>query len=166
MKPARIGGVLLTFVVVTAVGWIGLDTWTGRGGRPLPLPWTAVAGTAALACVVIAAGQPVRRWVRGVDERGTARRLDPLVATRTVVLAKAAAYGGAGLAGWYLAQALDLLPDVVGERRTRLLVAGLAVVAAVAVAVAGLLVQRWCRVPPDDDTDPDDAGDEQASHRH
>ena len=46
------------------------------------------------------------------------------------------------------------MPDVVGARRTRLILALVAAVAAVAVSVAGLVVQRWCRVPPGDD-DPD-----------
>lgn len=84
--------------------------------------------------------------------------MDPLVAARTVVLAKAAAYGGAVLAGWYAGQGLALLPDLVGVRRTRFVVAGICVLAAVALAGSGLLVQRWCRVPPSDDDrdDPED----------
>jgi hypothetical protein len=57
------------------------------------------------------------------------------------VLAKAAAYGGAVLAGWYAAQALTILPDVVGARRTRLLLASLAFLAACCVSVAGMVVQ-------------------------
>jgi hypothetical protein len=68
-----------------------------------------------------------------------------------VVLAKAAAYAGAALAGWYAAQALVIVPDVVGVRRTRFALAVLATLAAVAVSGAGFVVQRWCRVPPDDE---------------
>jgi hypothetical protein len=45
--------------------------------------------------------------------------VDALVAARTVVLAKAAAYGGGLLAGWYVGQGLALLPDLVEVRRTR-----------------------------------------------
>ena len=150
MPPARAGTVVLTAVLGTAVGWVALDVWEGSG-RELPrLPWTAVAGTAALAIAVVSAGLPVRRWVAGRRDRP----LDPLTAARTVVFAKAAAYGGALLVGWYLAQALVIVPDVVGDRRTRLVLALVATAAAAAVAGAGLLVQRWCRVPPGDD-DPD-----------
>lgn len=147
MSPARVWTVVVVAVLATATGWVLLEAWTGSGHEPLPLPWTAVAGTAALAVVVVSAGLPVRRWVRGSAERP----LDPLVAARTAVLAKAAAYGGALLAGWYAAQWLSILPHLGGARRTRFTLAVLAMLAAVAVAAAGLLVQRWCRVPPSDD---------------
>lgn len=143
---------MLIAVAAMTAGWLLLDTWTGTGRDPLPLPWTAVVGTVALALAVVAIGLPVRRWVNGDRDRP----LDPLFAARAVVLAKAAAYGGAVLTGWYAAQALAVLPDVVGARRTRLLVAVAAAVAALAVTVAGFLVQRWCRVPPGDDEDEED----------
>lgn len=155
MKPARLLTVVLIAFVSGAVGWLVLTIWVGRGGDPPPLPWTALAGTLALAVAVVAAGLPVRRWQHGRREHP----LDPLVAARTVVFAKAAAYGGALLAGWYAAQALVVLPDIVGARRTRLLMGALCSLAAVAVAGAGLLVQRWCRLPPSDD-ESDSGGDE------
>lgn len=147
--PARIGQVALIAVLATAASWALLDLWAGSGGDPLPLPWTAVAGTVALAIAVVSLGVPVRRWVAGRRDRP----LDPLYAARAFVLAKAAAYGGAVLTGWYAGQALSLLPDVVGVRRERLVMAALAAAAAVGIIVAGLVVQRWCRVPPSDDDD-------------
>jgi hypothetical protein len=149
VSPARVRTVLLIFAVVALGGWGVLDAWTGAGRDPLPLPWTAILGTAVLALAVISIGLPVRRWVRGDRDQP----LDPLFAARAVVLAKAAAYGGAALAGWYVAQGLDLMPDIVGARRTKLALALLAAVAAAAVTVAGFVVQRWCRVPPSDDDD-------------
>jgi hypothetical protein len=131
------------------VAWIGLDWWT-RSGRDLPpLPWTEVAGTAALVAVVLAAGAPVRRWVRGDREQ----ELDPLVAARTVVLAKTAVYGGAAVAGWYVAQLVTALPDPVGTRRRFLVLAALGTLFALGVVAGGLLVQRWCRVSPPEDED-------------
>jgi hypothetical protein len=147
VTPARPVVVLLLGLASTAASWFGLDLWDSRGGLPPPLPWTAALGTLALSAAVIAAGLPVRRWVAGLRERP----LDPLMAARTVVFAKAAAYGGAVLSGWYAAQGLILWPDLVGARRARLIVAGLCVLAAIALSVSGLVVQRWCRVPPSDD---------------
>jgi hypothetical protein len=147
MKPARPLPLVLLAGAVALFGWLLLDTWTRRGALPPPLPWTAPVGTVGLALAVLAAGLPVRRWVRG----GREHRMDPLLAARTAVFAKAGAYVGALLAGWYLAQAIDLLPDLVGTRRTRLVLALAAAAAAVVLAGAGLLVQRWCRVPPRDD---------------
>ena len=161
MTPARISTALLITLVSVAVCWVGLDIWTGSGGNPLPLSWSAVVATVALVAVVIAAGLPVRRWVRGRRDRA----LDPLVAARTAVLAKASAYGGAALVGWYLSQGLLLLPDLVGARRERFIVALLASAAAAGVSVAGFVVQHWCRIPPDDDETPGPQGSDRNSVR-
>ena len=153
VRPARIRTAVSLAAGSLALGWTGLDWWARDGREPLPLPWTAVVGTAALAIAVVAAGLPVRRWLRG----GAPAPVNPLVAARTVVLAKAAAYGGAILAGWYGAQALEVIPDLVGARRTRFTLALLAAASAIAVSIAGLVVQQWCRVPPgDDDSRPTD----------
>jgi hypothetical protein len=152
VTPARPPAVVLLALLATALSWLGLDLWDSRGGTPPPLPWTTALGTLILCAGVVAAGLPVRRWVAGRRERP----LDPLLAARTVVLAKAAAYGGALLAGWYAGQALILLPDLVEVRRARLLVAGICTLTAIALAGSGLLVQRWCRVPPSDDDNNDD----------
>ena len=53
-----------------------------------------------MAVLVIAAGLPVRRFLRG-----EAPSLNPVRAARTLVLAQAAALTGAGASGWYAAQA-------------------------------------------------------------
>jgi hypothetical protein len=161
VTPARIVTALLTALVSLSVCWVGLDLWTGNGGNPVPLSWSAVVGTSALVVAVIASGLPVRRWVKGKRDRV----LDPMVAARTAVLAKAAAYGGAALVGWYLSQALLILPDLVGQRRERFIVALLAGAAAIGVSVAGFVVQRWCRIPPDDDETPGPANPDRDSVR-
>lgn len=150
MTPAKIWTAFLTSVVATAVGWVALDTWTGSGHNPLPLGWAAVAGTIALVAGLLGAGLQVRAWVRGQGNG----RVDPLIAARIAVLAKAGAYGGALLVGWYLSQALDIYPDLVGARRTRFLVALVATASALALSAAGFVVQHWCRVPPGDDNAP------------
>ena len=149
MRAARPGSIVLVGISTAVLGWLGLRLWVDRGGLLPSVPWTALAAIVALSIAVLAAGQPVRRWRDG-DRR---TRLDPLVAARTVVLAKAAAYTGAVVAGWYLAQALAVLPDLVGSRRVRLLLAALCTLAAIGVSTAGLLVQHWCRLPPDDGED-------------
>jgi hypothetical protein len=155
VTPAKILTALLIALVSTAIAWVALDLWAGAGGEPPPLSWVAVFVVVALVLVVITAGLPVRRWMRGQRDRA----LDPLVAARTAVLAKAAAYGGALIVGWYLSQALLVLPDLDGVRRTRFTIALVATALAVALCVAGFVVQRWCRIPPEDDSqgpqDPD-----------
>lgn len=142
--PARIRTVVLLTVATTAVVWLLLWLLDGRGVLVPRVPWLAAVATAALAVVVLAAGLPVRAWVRGRREEP----LDPITAMRTLVFAKAAAYSGGLLAGWFATQALVLLPDLVGARRGQFLVAVLAAIAAVCVSVAGLIVQNWCKIPP------------------
>jgi hypothetical protein len=147
VRPARLWVVLLVALGVAVAGWAVLDAREASGAPALPAPWTATVAIALLAVAVLVSGLEVRRWVAGRRERP----LDPLVAARIAVLAKAAAYAGGGLAGWYLAQAAVVLPELLGERLTRFVVALLSALASAALVAAGLIVQRWCRRPPGPD---------------
>ena len=151
VRPTRTPWLLLGAVVVAVAGWLALRWWA-QGGRELPmLPWTAPGVMAVLAAAVLVAGWQVRQWTRGKRERP----LDPLRAARTVVLAKASQYAGALLTGWYAAQSLVVLPTVDVEPRRDLLVRGLvSLAAAVVLWVVGWVVERWCRVPVDDEQPP------------
>lgn len=151
MRPLRLAPLLLVALAVGVVAFVGLRALEGSGGPPLLLPWTAPAGLFVLAAAVLGAGWPVRRWNRGVRDRP----LDPLRAARTLVLARASSITGAALAGGYAALVAVLAPTVeVEPRRERLLLALVAVLASAALTGAGLLVERWCRVPPDDSDEP------------
>jgi len=151
MTPSRIRVLAGLAVAAGAVSWVLLDAWLRAGHASLPLPWTAPVGVLMLTVVVLVAAWEVRRSVLG----RRSRRLDPLVAARTVVLAKAAGYVGAVLAGWYAAQAVVILPELVGERRGRFVLAALTSVTCLVLAGAAVLAQRWCRRPPDPDDDLD-----------
>jgi Protein of unknown function (DUF3180) len=155
VTPVRFRGILLAALIVGIGGWALLDARQSAGGSPLPLPWTAPAGVLIVAGVVLVAGLEVRRWVTG----RRSQPLDPLAAARIAVLAKAGAYTGGGLLGWYLAQAFVLLPDLVGDRATRFVLGLASALSAACLATAGLLAQRWCRRPPrDEDASDLDAG--------
>ena len=155
MTPARLRSVVAVLVAVGVAGWAVLDAREASGAAALPTPWTAAAAIALLAVAVLVSGLEVRRWVAGRREHP----MDPLVAARIAVMAKAAAYTGGALAGWYLAQAVVVVPDLVGTRRARLIVALICALAAVGLAAAGLLVQVWCRRPRRDDEDDAAASD-------
>lgn len=149
MRPARIRVLVGLALTAAAVSWVLLDAWLRSGRGSVPLPWTAPLGVLMLAAVVLVAARQVRSSVLG----RRARRLDPLVAARIVVLATAGGYVGAVLAGWYGAQALVILPELVGERRSRFLLAVLTAATCLLLAAASVLAQRWCRRPPDPDRD-------------
>ena len=73
-------------------------------------------------------------------------------------MAQAAALTGAGIAGWYAAQIVLLVPDAdIPSQQLQILVLGILDLAAAGLAAVGLVVQRWCRL---DEPDPrqDDAG--------
>ena len=108
--------------------------------------------------LVLWLARPVRRYLQG---RATTS-LDPLRAARTVVLAQAAALTGSAAAGWYAGQLVVVLTDLsLDANRGRLLPLGALVVAGVALAAAGLVAQRWCRIDPPAEDD-DDAHDRAA----
>jgi TRAP-type C4-dicarboxylate transport system permease small subunit len=153
VTPARLRAVLAVALLVGAGSWAVLDIREASGADPVPSPWTAAVAVALLAVAVAVAvgGLEVRRWVCGRRERP----LDPLVAARIAVLAKAASYTGGGLTGWYLAQAVVLLPDLVGDRYRQFLVTLLSALSAAALAAIGLVSQGWCRRPPDDQNGPE-----------
>ncbi len=143
MRPTRSGPLVAVAVAVAVLAWVSLRAWSSAGNELPALPWSAPGVMALMLVAVLVAGWPVQRWTRGARTRP----LDPLVAARTVVLAKAAQYAGCLLTGWYAGQALSLLStlDVI-PRRAMLLRAGVSLLAALGVWVAGTVVERFCRV--------------------
>jgi hypothetical protein len=65
------------------------------------------------------------------------------------VLAKAAAYTGALLVGWYSCQVLVRLGALdAAANRERAWAAGAAALGALTMTVVGLVAERFCRIPP------------------
>ena len=160
--------VLLVGLVATALGYLVLRLWTDQGGALPPAPWGALIVLVFMACGVVFAGLPVRRFLRGRAKK----TLNPIRAMRTVVLAQASALTGALFTGWYLAQMLVLLPDldIASVRSLAWRLAALAV-GGVLMVVAGLVVQAMCRVDKDrrgenKDADRDDEEELGGSHEH
>ncbi|MDQ0424764.1 MULTISPECIES: DUF3180 domain-containing protein [Cellulomonas] len=147
MSATRRGTLVLLATGVAAVTWWAMRMLVGRGAATPPeVPWLVIAVELVIAGVVLSMGWAVRQF-----QQGRRPDLNPLRAARTVVLAKAACYTGALLTGWYGGQALSLLTDAdVPGNPARAGAAGLAVLGAVALAVAGLVVEHWCRIPPPD----------------
>ena len=68
-----------------------------------------------------------------------------------LVLARACAYVGCLVAGGYVGYAISWLGDGSRARRPTRLPIGRGGLAGLLVVVAGLLLERACRVPPEDD---------------
>lgn len=126
-----------------------------RSGRLLPSPtWLTLVVVLVLTGLVLWSGWQVRDY-----QRGAARReFTALRAARTLRLAQAASLTGSAVAGWFLGHLAILLPDRDLTPYGRQLVPLLLIIAAAGVlVVAGLLAQRWCRLP-EDPTGSDDSG--------
>lgn len=150
MTPTRWTTPVGVALVTAVVGFALVGPLEMLGLTLTRLPWTAVAAVLLLAVVVLVLGWPVRRWNRGHRDRP----LDPLRAARTAVLGQASALAGAALLGWYVGQVVHLLPDVAYPLpRQSVLALLVAAGAAALLLVAGLVVERWCRLPDDEDDD-------------
>lgn len=146
------GGIRTTTLVLatlatTTVAWLVLRSLGGN----LPDPgWVGVGVMVLLGGGLLVAGWQVRR-VRDGRSDGS---VTALRAARTLVLAQAAALTGSVLVGWYTANVLALLPDAdVPSQRAHLAPFAVHAVVAAVLAVAGMVVQRWCRVRPRDEDD-------------
>jgi ABC-type Fe3+-siderophore transport system permease subunit len=111
------------------------------------VPWTAPVGVFLIAALVgvIAYSTHQRIHVRR-------QRIEPQRAVAFLVLGKASALAGALVAGGYLTYALMFITrlDAVAPR-DRVIKSAVAAVAGVVLAIAGLLLERACRVPKSDD---------------
>lgn len=140
---------LLVALVVGAASWLAWELMTG-GGRLVPRPsWLAAVLLVGMAAFVAGFAWPVRAYLAG---RST-KRLDPIRAARVVVLAQAATLTGAAATGWYAGQLATVAGDLsLVANQDRLWRTAVLVGAALVLAAAGLVAQRWCRVnPPSDD---------------
>ena len=135
-------------LVVGLVSFVGWRVYLGRGHLLSAPSWVSAVLLVIMAVLVLAAGLPVRRFLRG---RAT-KTLSPIRAARTLVLAQAAGLTGSAVLGWYA----GLVPhavadlDLPGYRDAlwRLLTV---CVAAALLAVAGMLTQRMCRIDDGDE---------------
>ncbi|HEU5484542.1 MAG TPA: DUF3180 domain-containing protein [Microlunatus sp.] len=138
---------LVAAVFGALAGWLIVVVANALDLVPPYVPWTAPGALAVIAALVgaLAWSTQQRIHVRG-------ERVEPERAVAFLVLGKASALAGALIAGGYLTFALLFLgrweADGPRERVIRSLVA---VVAAVGLCIAGLLLERACKVPDGDD---------------
>lgn len=151
LKPRHLATATAAVTLLSAVFW---HLFT-RTGRMLHAPsWLTAAVVLVLAVLVLWGGWQVRRYQRGRREKD----FTALRAARILMLAQAGALTGAVVAGWFLGHLVILLPDRDLTPYGRQIVPLLVLIGSgVALAIAGLVAQRWCRLPEDTD-DPSDHG--------
>ena len=136
---------LLVALLVALVSGLAWKLYSRSGGLVPRPPLLAIVLLALMAAFVLGWAWPVRRYLRGLARRP----IDPLRAARVVVLVQAAALTGAAATGWYAGQLAVVLGGLdLQANRERVLPLAVAALAAVLLAVAGLVGQRWCRIEP------------------
>jgi hypothetical protein len=154
LQPTNPATLIVAALGAAAVGWI----MVARDYNGFPsLTWLPTFITLGLAALETAAAIATRARI---ERRPGAIPVDPHIAVRYVVLAKASSIAGALFAGFFGAVGVWLLVE-----RSRLAAASNDLppaiggfVGAVALLVAALVLERSCRVPPRPD-DEDETGE-------
>lgn len=149
MSTLRAWVLAVVAVVLGVLGWGVSRVGSSRGWGGPSMHWFSAITLLALAAAVLIAGIRVYRS----RTRRSKRRVPPLVAVRTLVLAQASAYVGAGIGGWHAGVLADVVP-AGGFGSPLTWTAASLVAVSVVLIVVGYVVQALCKLPPEDsDTD-------------
>ena len=142
LKPRWLCAVGVLGLVLASALSLLLDT-----PEALSLPVISQVLSLTFAAVTLLLARRVREHVK--DPRG--RPIEPIFAARVAVLAQTAAVYGSLITGWGLGILAHELPLVAYRGLTAGLLLALANGAVgLAVALCGVIAERWCRRPPDD----------------
>lgn len=153
MKPMRPLTLALISVIVAAAGWLA-TVLTSRYGLTTPvLPATALVTMGVIVVLTLVLGLRVLRWRNRPRTPGAKKDalINPILAARTLVLAQACAYAGTVLLGWHAGIFLDQLRIWSLRSNQGITWLSLALTGGgVVMIVVGLLVERFCRIPPEE----------------
>lgn len=152
MRPINPMRLLLIGFILAVAGW-SATVVTSRYSMATPvLPATALATMGVIVAITLILGIRVLRWRNSLKDSTKKKTvLDPLLAARTLVLAQACAYAGTVLLGWHVGIFLDQLR--IWSLRSDQGITWLALAMAgggLVMIVVGLLVERFCKIPPED----------------
>lgn len=147
MKPTKASPLVLLAVIGGAAGWIAELMLVGSGRASLVPPITLGIALALIGVLVVFGAMPVSR----VTRRVVGASVDPFYATRIVLLAKASSLTGAMLTGVAVAVLLFLLSRSVVASAGSIAMASVTVVGAAMLLAGGLVAEKMCTLPPEDD---------------
>jgi hypothetical protein len=136
-------------------GWLLVVIANALDLIPPEVRWTAPIGLILATALLGALAYLTHQRIQVRRER-----VEPSRAVALLVLGKASALAGALVAGGYIGFALTFLGRLDAEApRERVIRSAVAVVAGIALCIAGLQLERACKVPFDDEDDQDLAAD-------
>jgi hypothetical protein len=156
MGPTRKRDLTATAVLVAVAGYLLTAMIYPKWFPPITV-WTGIS-LLGVAAVEAAWGRYVRSKINDGQIGDGSGRLHPLAVARTVVIAKASAWVGALVLGWWLGVLAYRLPNrgwlrVAGQDTPG---AAVAAISALALIVAALWLQHCCE-KPEEPPDPRDA---------
>lgn len=154
MRRTRATPLLALALVGLVVAFLAEIGATAAGWAIIVPPYTLPLALVLITAILLTLAWRIRQSTRGK----AARRIDPFIAMRVAVLAKASSLSGAlllglgvGIVGFILTR--TVIPAVA----SLWLAIGMALGAAILLA-GGLLAEHFCTLPPDDDNDHDEGG--------
>jgi hypothetical protein len=155
MGPTRKRDLTAAMVAVAVIGYLLTSVIYPRWFPPLTA-WTGIS-LLGVAAAEAAWGRYVRAKISDGQIGDGSGRLHPLAVARTVMIAKASAWVGALVLGWWLGVLGYLLPNrgwlrVAGQDTPG---AAVAAASALALIIAALWLQHCCETPeepPDNNT--------------
>lgn len=153
MTPTR-PSVLVIVGLLGAVGsWLVEVALVSVGSPTMTPPATLGIAAGIIGVVVVVLAVPVYRVARQMP----GATVDPFYATRVVLLAKASSIGGALSAGVTGAILVFQLTRAVVPAVGSVTASAIAVTGAVVLLVGGLVAEKMCTLPPDDDSNKENA---------
>jgi membrane protein implicated in regulation of membrane protease activity len=158
MKPTKLSLLLLISLPTTIAAFFAASFMVGRGLQVPVSPTNLLITLAAIAAVLLALSIPIWLYRNALKQTSTQRpkRVDPFYAVRVLLLAKASSLAGVIFASWHLGVVIFQLSGAV-------IVQGLVLknafgfIASVMLVIAALITEQICRLPQDQDPDPDQA---------
>lgn len=140
--------VVISAAAALVVCYFVLRVLSDRGGSLPQNSWLTVAVLVVAAGAVLGSAWPVRSYVQGTSTTPPT----PQAARIVLVAARACAVAGGLATGLYAAEALVRVPNMeVPSQASAMWLAVVLAAASVVLAVAGMVAQSWCRIPPEDD---------------
>lgn len=138
---------LFLLAVVGSVGGFVVEFGLASSGQPIvSLPLSLSITLVAAGAIVVTLAVPISRAITGTNQKP----INPFLAMRIAVLAKASSLCGSLIAGFSVGIVGYLVTRTVVPAIASLWLAIVAVIAGVVLLVAGLIAEKLCTLPPDD----------------
>lgn len=147
MKPTKAGPLVALVGAGAFVGWAVELLLVGSGMPSLVPPLTLGVALGLIGVLVVVAALPVFRVVRRVE----GATVDPFYATRIVLLAKASSLTGSLSSGVAVSILVFMLTRSVAASAGPVALAVVTLVGSVLLLVGGLVAEKMCTLPPQDD---------------